>query len=172
MLPGFTSPLGSRKERLSLVTVCCLSASAKGALFGTLCVPVGAAVPFACAADAVLASLVRTKSAQDFGAAGLGGDVGTSAGAVSVVPLTAAVSAWTGAASAAATGGCCVCFSVDVGVPFAFGSPPMFGTAIAVRVSLRACCCAGAPDGLGEDAAAWAGVVGVETCAKSLSEGA
>jgi hypothetical protein len=154
MLPGFTNPLGSRKESVSLVTVCCLSASARGALFGTLFTPFGTVVPLACAAaDAVLASLVRTRSAHDFGAAGFGGDFGVS-GAVSAVPSTAAASACTDATSLEAVDGCCGCFSTDGDAGFAFDNPPMLGTAIAVRVSLRACCCTGARDGLGEEVVA------------------
>lgn len=46
----------------------------------------------------------------------------------------------------------------------------MFGTAIAVLVSLRACVCVGVA--FGEEKDACAGVAGVETCVNSLSEGA
>lgn len=87
MFPGLTSPLGSKKERVSLVTVCCLSASASGALFGKVCTPFVTGVPLTFAAAAVfLSSLVRTRSAQDFGAAGFAGDLGVSVGVVSAVP--------------------------------------------------------------------------------------
>lgn len=140
MLPGFTNPLGSRKDRFELFTACCLSASARDALAGRLCTACGATVPLVCAVDAFLASFVRTKSAHDFGALGFGGDLGVSADGTSATASTAVVaSGCAGAASAEVGDVCCVGCSTDEGVLF-FCRLPMFGTATAVLVSLRACC--------------------------------
>jgi hypothetical protein len=98
--------------------------------------------------------------------------LGVSADGTSATASTAgAASACAGAASAEAGDVCCVGCSTDEGVLF-FCRPPMLGTATAVLVSLRACCGVGATDGFDEGATACAGVVGVETWAKSASDGA
>jgi len=172
MLPGFTSPRGSRKDKFELLTACCLSASARDALAGRLCTACGRLTPLVCAVGATFASLVRTKSAHDFGALGFGGDLGVSADGTSATASPAVVvSACTGAASAEVGDACWAVCSTDGGVAF-FCKPPMLGTATAVLVSFRACCWAGAVDGFDEDAMACAGVVGVETWVKSASDGA
>lgn len=66
-------------------------------------------------------------------------------------------------------GDACV-LSAAGGEAFGFGKPGIFGTAMAVRVSFRWCVCVGVV--FGGDSGACAGVAGVDTCVKSLSEGA
>jgi hypothetical protein len=112
---------------------------------------------------------VRTKSAHDLGTLGFGGDLGVSVDGASATASVASACACT--ASAEVGDACCVGCSTDEGVPF-FCRPPMLGTATAVLVSLRACCCAELLGVLDEGATACAGVVGVETWVKSTSEGA
>lgn len=158
---------------MSLATACCFNASASDALFGRLCTPFCALFPFDCAAGAAFASFERTKSAHDFGAAGFGGDLGASTDEVSAAPSTTATgSVCEEVVSAEAGVGCCAPFSVEGDALFAFCRPLILGTAIAVLVSFLACCCAGGPDGFGEDGTTCAGVVGVDTWLKSLSDGA
>ena len=155
-----------------MFTACCLRASARDALAGRLCTAGAATVPLVCAVDAFFASFVRTRSAHDFGALCFGGDLGVSADGASAGASTAGVvSARAGAASAEVGDACCVGCSTDEGVPF-FCKLPMLGTATAVLVSLRACCGVGALEGFDEGATVCAGVVGVETWAKSASDGA
>ena len=123
-------------------------------------------------------ALDRTRSAHDFGAdltAGSGA-VGVSTTVVCSVRISSATSSSLGPSvigedviASPATGGTS-CFSAAGGDALDFGKPGMLGTAIAVLVFLRACDCVGVI--FGENTGACAGVAGVETCVKSLSDGA
>ena len=115
----------------------------------------------------------RTKSAHDLGADfGAGVSFGASASeAGCICEVSVFSSSAFGVCSSFVLVGVS-CFTVAGGeASLSFGSPGMFGTAMAVRVSLRACCCC-VGVGFGEVVGACAGVAGVETCVKSLSDGA
>lgn len=145
MLPVFTSPLGSRKDTLlPLLTLYCLRASANEALLGKL-------VPFVCAPPLSKAAapdapfvFVRTRSAQDFGAAFGGGVSGAtvSSASPSRAPSAPGASTLGGIASLKRGGGDLAAADGDEvevfrGAAATFGTAGMMGTA--VLVSLLAC---------------------------------
>lgn len=144
--------------------------------------PLVMTAPLVFAAVAPFVAFVRTRSAHDFGGAGFGGVFGaacsSAAGACSPLSTSTELCSTTDSAAwpfgvgveASVTGVCRSCFSAEDGDCRGLGKPGMFGTAIAVLVSFLVCDGVGVT--FGDGTAAWAGVAGVETCVKSLSEGA
>ncbi len=141
MLPVFTSPRGSRKVKVeSLWTLYWRSASASDALLG-IWKPLLGGAPFSAKAVEGGGAFRRTRSAQDFGAGFGGGAAGTAASSAGCSPFAVSdfCSPDVDTGAACEVGDAIGLSEVAGGDGLGLAIPGMFGTAIAVRVSRRAC---------------------------------